>query len=64
MGTTTLAGKRVLVTGGSRGIGAEIVRRLSADGAAVECTAGDGEVAFSFAVFAPHGAAWSALEPK
>lgn len=37
---------------------------FTADGAAVECTAGDGEVAFSFAVFAPHGAAWSALEPK
>lgn len=40
MGTTTLAGKRVLVTGGSRGIGAEIVRRLSADGAAVAFTYG------------------------
>jgi 3-oxoacyl-[acyl-carrier protein] reductase len=36
--TTPLAGKRALVTGGSRGIGAEIVRRLVADGAAVAFT--------------------------
>ena len=38
MGTTALTGKRALVTGGSRGIGAEIVRRLTTDGAAVAFT--------------------------
>jgi 3-oxoacyl-[acyl-carrier protein] reductase len=38
--TASLAGRRALVTGGSRGIGAEIVRRLVADGAAVAFTYG------------------------
>ncbi|AWT55227.1 SDR family NAD(P)-dependent oxidoreductase [Mycolicibacterium smegmatis] len=38
--STPLADRRVLVTGGSRGIGAGIVRRLAADGAAVAFTYG------------------------
>jgi 3-oxoacyl-[acyl-carrier protein] reductase len=38
MSAGTLTGRRALVTGGSRGIGAEIVRRLTADGAAVAFT--------------------------
>jgi 3-oxoacyl-[acyl-carrier protein] reductase len=38
MSTAPLTGRRALVTGGSRGIGAEIVRRLVTDGAAVAFT--------------------------
>ena len=38
--TAVLAGRRALVTGGSRGIGAEIVRRWAADGAALAFTYG------------------------
>lgn len=38
-----LAGRRALVTGGSRGIGAGVVRRLAADGAAVAFTYREGE---------------------
>ncbi|BBY49453.1 3-ketoacyl-ACP reductase [Mycolicibacterium arabiense] len=38
MSTAPLTGRRAIVTGGSRGIGAEIVRRLTSEGAAVAFT--------------------------
>ena len=40
--TSSLEGKRALITGGSRGIGAAIVRRLASQGAAVAVLTQDG----------------------
>lgn len=53
-----LTGRRALVTGGSRGIGAEIVRRLAADGAAVAFTyQSSAETAEALAAELSHGGA-------
>jgi NAD(P)H dehydrogenase (quinone) len=41
---SSLEGKRALVTGGSRGIGAAIVRRLASQGAAVAVLTQDGHL--------------------
>ena len=46
--TASLAGKRVLITGGSRGIGAAIVRRLASQGAAVAVLTQDGHLGATY----------------
>ena len=46
--TSSLKGKRALVTGGSRGIGAAIVRRLASQGAAVAVLTQDGHLGATY----------------
>ena len=46
--TSSLEGKRALVTGGSRGIGAAIVRRLASQGAAVAVLKQDGHLGATY----------------
>jgi 3-oxoacyl-[acyl-carrier protein] reductase len=46
--TSSLEGKRALVTGGSRGIGAAIVRRLASRGAAVAVLKQDGQLGATY----------------
>jgi 3-oxoacyl-[acyl-carrier protein] reductase len=57
----SLAGKKAVVTGGSRGIGSAIAKRLAADGAAVAITYGGNKAAADATVAAIEGAGGTAF---